>query len=126
MDITTPTVGKIFKSLLRADLTVQWRNRRASILSLIIPVVILISWQRLVATFGGPFTLSTCIGIGLISIGLLGYSNTIARDREKGVFQRLRVTPAPTWAIMASRLVMQSVANLAIALLVVIVGTPLH
>jgi hypothetical protein len=26
-------------------------------------------------------------------------SMTVARDREEGVFQRLRVTPAPTWRL---------------------------
>ena len=57
---------------------------------------------------------------------LIGYALTVARDREKGVFQRLRVTPAPTWTIMTSRLVMQAVANLIIAVAVVIVGSLIH
>jgi ABC-2 type transport system permease protein len=51
---------------------------------------------------------------------------TVARDREKGVFQRLRVTPAPTWTIMTSRLAMQVVANLIIAIAVVIIGSRIH
>jgi ABC-2 type transport system permease protein len=38
---------------------------------------------------------------------LMGYSNSIARDRDKGVFQRLRVAPMPSWCIMASRLIVQ-------------------
>ena len=42
------------------------------------------------------------------------------------MFQRLRVTPAPTWTIMTSRLAMQTLANLIITLVVVIVGTRLH
>ena len=66
------------------------------------------------------------ITYGLLSTSLLGYAITIARDREKGVFQRLRVTPAPTWTIMTSRLAMQAIANLIIAIVVVIVGTRIH
>ena len=34
------------------------------------------------------------------------------RDRELGVLQRLRVTPAPNWMIMASRLIVQVAVNL--------------
>src|SRR5260370_12005202 len=45
---------------------------------------------------------------------------TVARDREKGVFQRLRVTPAPTWTIMTSRLLVQVAAIVAMALVVLV------
>jgi ABC-2 type transport system permease protein len=69
--------------------------------------MILISWKGVVHKFGGPFVLSTCITIGLTAIGLMGYSISIARDRDKGVFQRLRVAPVPTWSIMVSRLLVQ-------------------
>ena len=37
----------------------------------------------------------------------MGYSNSIGRDRDKGVFQRLRVAPIPGWSIMVSRLSVQ-------------------
>ena len=66
------------------------------------------------------------IAYGLVAASILGYSLTVARDREQGVFQRLRVTPAPTWTIMTSRLMMQGVANLLITLVVLIVGSRLH
>src|SRR4029077_4141790 len=45
---------------------------------------------------------------------------TVARDREKGVFQRLRVTPAPTWTIMTSRLLVQVAAIMGMAVLVLV------
>lgn len=108
METATPTTKQIFSSLLRADFTVQWRNRRASLLTLLVPIVILVSWKGVVAQFGGPFALSSCITFGIVAIGLMSYSNITARDREKGVFQRLRVTPASTFQIMASRLVVQA------------------
>lgn len=40
--------------------------------------------------------------------------------------QRLRVTPAPTWMIMTSRLVVQVVANLVVSIIVLIVGAAVH
>ena len=94
-------------SLLRADFTTQWRNRKSFILILIVPVIILISWKGLVDKLGGAFVLGSCITVGLTAIGLMGYSNSVARDREKGIFQRLRVAPVAPWSIMVSRLCVQ-------------------
>ncbi len=116
MQITIPATSTVMKSLLRADLITQWRNRRSLILILLVPVIVLISWKGIVDKMGGPFALSNCITIGLVAIGLMGYSNSVARDREKAVFQRLRVAPLPSWTIMASRLIVQ----LAMVLLVTI------
>ena len=105
--VNLPSGSTVFSTLLRADLITQWRNRRASILVILIPAIILISWKGLVERFGGPFVLANCITVGLNAIGLMGYTNSIARDRDKGIFQRLRITPAPRWTIMASRLTVQ-------------------
>ena len=107
METIIPKTSAALSSLLRADFTTQWRNRRSTVLSLLVPVIILISWKGVIDKLGAAFALSTCITIGLMAIGLMGYSNAIARDRDKGVFQRLRVTPVPTWSIMVSRLVVQ-------------------
>ena len=94
-------------SLLRADFTTQWRNRKSFILILIVPVIILMSWKGLVEKLGGAFVLANCITVGLTAIGLMGYSKSVARDREKGIFQRLRVAPVAPGAIMISRLCVQ-------------------
>jgi ABC-2 type transport system permease protein len=107
--VTLPSTTTVFSNLLKADLTAQWRNRRASIMVMLIPAIILISWKGLIKQFGGAFALSNCITVGLNAIGLMGYTNAIARDRDKGIFQRLRVTPAPRWTIIASRLTVQLV-----------------
>jgi len=118
MQTIIPSSAAAFKSLLRADFSTQWRNRRAVMLTLIVPVVILISWKGLVDKLGGAYVLSSCITIGLTAIGLMGYSNSIARDRDKGVFQRLRVAPVPTWSIMMSRLTVQLAMIVAVTLAV--------
>jgi len=119
---TIPKTSTALSSLLRADLVTQWRNRRSFILLLLVPIIILISWKGIVEKFGGPFALSTCITIGLVAIGLMGYSNSIARDRDKGVFQRLRVAPVPTWCIMASRLVIQLIMIVLLTTVIFIAG----
>ncbi len=109
-------------ALLKADYTTLWRNRRATVAVLIIPIIIIYSWKSLVATAGGAFVLSTSITLGLVAIGLMGYTNSIARDREKGVFQRLRVSPLPLWTIMASRLLVQLSLILMLTLIVFFAG----
>jgi ABC-2 type transport system permease protein len=115
-------MGSVYSALLRADLTTQWRNRRSSLMVILIPVIILISWKGLVDKFGGAFALSNCITVGLTAVGLMGYSNSVARDRDKGIFQRLRVAPASNWAIMASRLTVQLIMITIMTIVIFIVG----
>ncbi len=107
METMVPKTSAALLSLLRADFTTQWRNRRSTVLILLVPIIILISWKGIIDKLGPAFALSTCITLGLIAVGLMGYSNAVARDRDKGVFQRLRVTPVPSWSIMVSRLIVQ-------------------
>jgi ABC-2 type transport system permease protein len=107
MSTILPKTSTAMSALLRSDFTTQWRNRRSVVLVLLVPVIILISWKSVANKMGAPFVLSTCITIGLTAIGLMGYSNSLARDRDKGVFQRLRVAPIPTSLIMISRLAVQ-------------------
>jgi ABC-2 type transport system permease protein len=122
METNIPKVSTVLKTLLQADFTAQWRNRRAVVLTLIVPVIILVSWKGLIPIFGGPFALSNSITIGLVATGLMGYSNAIARDRDKGIFQRLRVAPVPSWTIMGSRLLVQLAMILLVTTGVFIIG----
>ncbi|MBS1744966.1 MAG: ABC transporter permease [Bacteroidetes bacterium] len=122
MEVTVPTTSAVLKSLLLADLRTQWRNRRAVLLTVLVPVIILFSWKGIIDQVGGAFALGTCITVGLMATGLMGYTNSVARDRDKGVFQRLRVAPLPAWTIMVSRLFVQLLMILVITATVLLVG----
>ncbi|GAA4737260.1 ABC transporter permease [Flavisolibacter ginsenosidimutans] len=122
MSAVLPKTSAAMAALLRADFTTQWRNRRSVVLVLLVPVIILMSWKGLVSKLGPAFVLSTGITIGLTAIGLMGYSNALARDRDKGIFQRLRVAPIPTSYIMMSRLAVQMAMIILLTTLVFIVG----
>ncbi len=122
MQTKIPATSAVLASLLRADFTTQWRNRRSVILILIVPVIILISWKGLIEKVGGTFVLANCITVGLTAIGLMGYSNSIGRDRDKGVFQRLRVAPVPSWSIMVSRIFVQLFMILLVTVAVFLAG----
>lgn len=119
---TLPSARTVFLSLLKADLTTLWRNRRASVMVVLLPVIIVIAWKGLIVRTGGAFVLSNAITLALNAIGLMGYSNSIARDREKEIFQRLRVAPAPNWTIMGSRIAVQLIMITIVTVVVMIIG----
>lgn len=119
---TIPKTSTVLSALIRADLTTQWRNRRSVIMVLLVPNIILVSWKPLIERYGGAFALSNAIALGLVAIGLMGYTNSIARDRDKGIFQRLRVAPVPSAYIMISRLLVQLLMIILLTTVVFIVG----
>jgi ABC-2 type transport system permease protein len=128
-----PSVGLIFGSLLRADFTVLLRSGRTLLLNIVLPVFILVITGLQTGKGAGAsplggalFSIGLALTYGLMSSSLIGYSLTVARDREAGIFQRLRVTPAPTWAIMSSRLLVQIVLDVIMTVIVVIIGTIIH
>ena len=101
-----PSVSVALRSLLRADATVLLRNRQALLLSIVLPVAILFitgagGGRRQVLDPG--YLIGLSITYGLMASGLFGYPMAVARDRESGVFQRMRVTPVPMWTVSASR-----------------------
>ncbi|OCX52589.1 hypothetical protein BEL04_14150 [Mucilaginibacter sp. PPCGB 2223] len=122
METTIPKSSTALAALLRADFTTLFRNRRSVVLALLVPNIILISWKGLVKHAGGPFVLATGVVIGLMAIGLMGYTISITRDRDKGIFQRLRVAPLPTWTIMLSRIIVQLFMIMLLTLVVFVVG----
>ena len=124
-----PPIGLIYGSLLRADVTVLLRSGRTLLLNVAVPIAILVILglhlgnKANALTQGGPgFVIGLALTYGLMASSLMGYSITVARDRDAGVFQRLRVTPAPTWAIMSSRLLVQIIVDVVMTVIVVIVG----
>jgi ABC-2 type transport system permease protein len=122
METTIPKTSTVFATLFRADMATLLSNRRSAVISLLVPMIVLFTWKGFIEIKGGPFVLATAIAIGLIAIGLMGYTLTVARDRDKGIFQRLRVAPVPTWVIMTSRISIQLLMIMTLTLVVFIVG----
>lgn len=122
-----PSLSRIFTALLQADITVQLRNVRALGLTLLLPLLLLyvtFITKRRGLLLGGPAAeVAIALTLGVASLAILGYTNTVARDREKGVFQRLRVTPAQGWQIITSRLLVQVLAMIVMAIWVLVAGT---
>ena len=117
------------RSLMRADAVVLLRNTGALVATFLLPILILVTTDRskVASVMGGPALLvGLAITLGLLAANLLGYALAIGRDRESGVLQRLRVTPAPTWMIMASRLGVQTMANVVATIVVISIGSIIH
>ncbi|WP_104089856.1 ABC transporter permease [Arthrobacter sp. GMC3] len=124
-----PSPALAMRSLLRADFLVLLNSKTSGLLSFFPPVVIVVAttFGKSQSRLGGPgLIIGLALTIGLIISCLLGYTLALAHDREIGVLQRLRVTPAPTWMILSSRLIVQVVINLVASIVVVIVGAILH
>jgi len=106
-----PTIFSRFKALLKADFTVQLRRGRSGVLTIITPLALVLSLGNAAGKRGGdPFimgVIAASLVVGLMGLCLAGYPVATAQDRAGGIFQRLRVTPTPVWAIMASRLLVQ-------------------
>ena len=123
--VAAPTWSSALRVLLRADGTAQTRNSRSLLITFALPLLLLVSTGlgKNSSALGGPeFRISLALTVGLVSIGTVGYSLAIGRDRDTGVFQRLRVTPAPTWTIMVSRWIVQLGAVLAMAIVVLVIA----
>ena len=104
---TIPTSLQATQALLRSDFLVQWYNRSSLKFVLAVPVIMMIVWKNSSGKMSGSLILSTCITVGLTAIGLMGYAATLAKDRDRGVFRRLRLTPVPAWCVISSRLLVQ-------------------
>lgn len=120
-----PALGPTLAALLEVDFAVQLRNYRSVMLSLVLPVVVSFALfaNKRAATLGDPrLRISLVMMLGMATIAILGYALNVARDRENGVFQRLHVTPAPTWAIMTSRLIVQVALIVLMAIVVLAVA----
>jgi ABC-2 type transport system permease protein len=120
-----PALGPALAALFEVDFSVQLRNYRSLMLSVVLPVVVVFALfaGKRTAALGDPrVRVSLVLMLGMATIAILGYALNIARDREAGVFQRLRVTPAPAWAIMMSRLTVQVAVILLMAIVVFVVA----
>src|SRR5260370_34499030 len=105
--LRAPALTEIFRALLEAAFTVQLRNNRALLLSFALPLAVLFALfaSKFYSALGDrQFKVAAALTLGMASIAILGYSMTVARHREKGVFQRLRGTPAPIRTNTTSRL----------------------
>lgn len=102
-----------FAALARAELAAYVRGGRTLLWTTLLPLLILVlseaslpqaARHRAEPTLEiAAFAMTT----GIYALGLFGYATMLANYRDRGVFRRLRCSPAPTWQLLAARLVVQ-------------------
>jgi ABC-2 type transport system permease protein len=116
----------MLRSLLRADLTATVKNGRTLIIGAVMGLLVIVTTrsEQGAQHFGGhAYAVGVATAVTLMTTAILGYAMSMSRDRESGVLRRLQVTPAPGWAIIASRMVAQAVSALVLALVIVVIGS---
>lgn len=119
MNTVAPKISSL-KLLIQADFITQWRNRRSLIITFILPALILYLFKA------EDHKLPVAIATGLMVTGIMGFPNSIAREREKGIFQRLRITPIPSWMIFVSKLMVQFAMLFLLITILIILNTLLY
>jgi ABC-2 type transport system permease protein len=117
----------------RAQLTSISRNRRAVVISLVIPVVILVMFNSI---FGGgddtvdlagaritasAYFAGAMVAYALIGIAFMQVAITLVSQRETGQLKRYRGTPVPAWTFIVAtvlRVAAMAVSVTAILLLI--------
>ncbi len=110
-----PSPGGTLTALLTAELHAFLRSVRPLIWTVAVPLLILFLGESQVPK-GVPLQAATydivslALALGIFTLGLFGYATVLATNRERGVFQRLRCAPVPTWQILGARLLVQLLA----------------
>jgi len=119
-----PSPCTTLTTLLSAELSAYIRGSRTLVWTVLVPLLILVLGELQVPAHlrhqPAPTLEIAALALttGIFALGLFGYANTLATYRERGVFQRLRCTPVPTWQILGSRLLVQLLGILAETLVV--------
>ncbi len=120
-----PSAMVTLQALLAAEAHAFLRNARALLWSVVLPLAVMFIAASRVASssVAAIFSIeSSALMLGIFTLGLFGYANVLAGDRERGVFQRLRCSPAPAWQLLGARLLVQMIAVVLQAALVYAAG----
>jgi ABC-2 type transport system permease protein len=123
-----PALGRALAVLIQSEAIVEARNARAWFFAAGLPLFILLAFffsNNGRALGGAEFRVSLAIVSGMAPLAFIGYAGRVSVDRHIGIYRRLRVTPAPGWTIVVSRLLVQLAAMLVTALLVIAVANVL-
>jgi len=122
---------RAFRSMLRNEIRLAFRNPRGLIVGLGLPLVLMVvfgsraKFQAPEAQFGGLSLFDVYLPIiyvfAISAISLINLPNPLATYREHGILRRLSTTPLPTsWVLLAQLTINVALAVLALVLLVLI------
>ena len=109
----------VFGSQVRLGLILALRNRMALIYGFIFPLIFLGAYAALYRHDEVPVALhlGELLTVTILGGACFGLPTTLVSEREKGVWRRYRLSPAPLWSLLAATLTTRLILILAAALL---------
>lgn len=106
-------------SLTLLSLKLNLRNRMAMIYGYLFPLIFLVAFWAIYRNEPVPLALhlGQFLTITILGSACLGLPTTIVSERERGVWRRYRLLPAPGWVFLASALLARVVLLVTAALL---------
>lgn len=95
---------KALLSHLRASLRLHFRNRMALLYGYLFPLIFLVAFWVLYRHDRVPLLrhMGELLTVSVLGGACFGLPTTLVSERERGVWRRYRLTPVPTWALVAS------------------------
>ncbi len=109
----------VFQSQVLLGLRLAFRNRMALIYGFIFPLIFLGAYAALYRHDEVPIALhlGELLTVTILGGACFGLPTTLVSEREKGVWRRYRLSPAPLWVLIAATLKTRFILILAAALL---------
>lgn len=110
---------KAFWQHLRISLRLHFRNRMALLYGYLFPVIFVVAFWVLYRHERVPLLrhMGELLTVGVLGGACFGLPTTLVSERERGVWRRYRLTPIPTWAVVASTAIARYVLVLSAGLL---------
>ena len=110
---------RVFLSQVRLGLTLAIRNRMALIYGFVFPLIFLVAFWALYRQDEVPIALhlGELLTVTILGGACFGLPTTLVSERERGVWRRYRLAPAPLWVLIAATLTTRFILILAAALL---------
>jgi ABC-2 type transport system permease protein len=123
---------RVVVTLTRAQLRTALRNRRAVVLGIVLPLVLLIAFNSIFTKHGertsvagatvpaAAYFTGAMLAYAILVSGFIQLTISLVTQRETGQLKRLRGTPVPTWAFIAAVLLRITLVIAAAAVMLVV------
>lgn len=116
----------------RFEMRAYWRNTRARLFTVAVPVVLLL---LLIALFGSgtvsaggvklkiaSYYVPHIAAMALVGAAMVNLLISVVNKRESGSLKRRRATPVPSWVLIAADMVTSTVSGLLVVAVLVLIG----
>ena len=112
----------------KGQLRLYWRSRELAFFTFLLPIIFFVllgsvyGRDRIEGYRGSSYLLAGMLGYGAIATAFAGLAIVLVIRREDGILKRLRATPLPAWAYLASVLAATLIAFALEAVTLIVLG----